>query len=419
MNKSMQLLWTRVICILLVLLACSTALAGNPATPTDLDDPDPTGHQDPDPTGHQDPDPTGHQDPDPTGHQDPPATTPPLDWVIEGDVLIACNSKAEELKVPKGIREIGPKAFKGLKKLKVVTLPDSVEKIGKEAFAGCVKLEQVKLTKKSKLKEIGSHAFKDCKKLDTGFVPKGVKVAKNAFEGAGQKPKKTPKPTPKPTPTPEPTPAPKPRMGGGGGGSSGTKIPHSRWKDTPGPDYDLLSLKELAKDTRETMNRLTLGGERLALALNQEEAGKDGDGFTAAGKIWEKKSKQIDTLVLTAAEEKDRNVWYLNGEVLRRMHKSGIFHLVLRSGTQIAVLETEGFLAGWHYDEFKSRGTANRRFEYTVEMNKELPARWQVAVEGELYELTTDEHAGIYMTGVYSGSVEALNKPYDKLFAKE
>ena len=137
------------------------------------------------------------------------------------------------------------------------------------------------------------------------------------------------------------------------------------------------------------------------------------------GLDWEKKGGQIDTLVLTAAEEKDRNVWNLNGEVLRRIYKSGIQHLVLRSGKQIAVLETKGFLAGWNYDEIKSRGTANRRFEYAVEMDEGQPAKWRVAIEGELYELTTDEHAGIYMTGVYSGSAEALDKPYDKVFAKE
>ncbi len=417
MKKSVRL-WIRIISLLLVLLVCGTALAGT-ATPTDIDDPTPTDPQDPNPTDPQDPQPTDPQNPDPTGTK-PSETTPPPDWVIKGDVLVACNSTAAKLTVPKGVKVIGPKAFLGLKKLKVVTLPDSVEKIDKEAFSGCVKLEKVKLTKKSKLKEICAHAFKNCKVLDTSFVPKGVKVAKNAFEGAGKKPAKTPKPTLKPTPKPTPTPAPKPRMGGGGGGgSSEPRIPHSKWTETVGPDYDLLNLNQLEEDAGETMEQLTLGGETLALALNPEGDEKAGDGFTVTGMDWEKESREIDTLVLTAAEGKDRNVWSLNGEVLRRMNKSGIRHLVLRSGSRIAVLETEGFLAGWNYDELKSRGTANRRFEYAVEMDADQPAKWQVSIEGALYELTTDEHAGIYMTGVYSGSAEALEKPYNTLFAKE
>ena len=182
MKKSVRL-WIRIISLLLVLLVCGTALAGT-ATPTDIDDPTPTDPQDPTPTDPQDPQPTDPQNPDPTGTK-PSETTPPPDWVIKGDVLVACNSNAAKLTVPKGVKVIGPKAFLGLKKLKVVTLPDSVEKIDKEAFSGCVKLEKVKLTKKSKLKEICAHAFKNCKVLDTSFVPKGVKVAKNAFEGAG------------------------------------------------------------------------------------------------------------------------------------------------------------------------------------------------------------------------------------------
>ena len=184
-----------------------------------------------------------------------------------------------------------------------------------------------------------------------------------------------------------------------------------------GPDYDLLNLNQLEEDAGETMEQLTLGGETLALALNPEGDEKTGDGFTVAGMDWEKESREIDTLVLTAAEGKDRNVWSLNGEVLRRMNKSGIRHLVLRSGDQIAVMETEGFLAGWSYDEMKSRGTANRRFEYEIGMNGDSPAAWKVSVEGQTYELTTDDHAGIFMTGVYSGPAEALDEPYDQLFA--
>ena len=50
------------------------------------------------------------------------------DFVIEGDVLVKCNSKDADVKVPKGIVEIGSGAFRGLETLEIVRLPDSVEK---------------------------------------------------------------------------------------------------------------------------------------------------------------------------------------------------------------------------------------------------------------------------------------------------
>ena len=55
------------------------------------------------------------------------------------------------------------------------------------------------------------------------------------------------------------------------------------------------------------------------------------------------------------ADWQNRRAWLrrLNGAVLRRMDRSGIRHLALRSGDSIAVLETEGFLAGWKYDELR------------------------------------------------------------------
>ena len=444
MRKRMCLLLIGTVCAVLLFLTGGTALAENPASPTDLD-----------------------------------PTEPPEDWVIEGDVLIACNSQAVIVKIPDGIREIGPNAFRGLERLQNVIMPDSVEIIGECAFADCKRLKAIVLSDESKLKEIRSKAFLNCKKLKTDFVPDGVKVAADAFEGAGpeetptmtpapetptpaaptkkpkptptpdaptKKPKPTPTPAPtkkpKPTPTPSPTPAPTkdhepPATGtpepdpepepepdpphyGGGGGSSKPKIPHSRNTDPAGPDYDLLDLKNLTEKPSKATNQLTFGSETLSLALNRPADAEYGDGFTVAGKDWRQEdgNPRIDTLILTAAKdsgEGKQDVWSMNGEVLRRMNKSGIEHLVLRSGDEIAVMETEGFLAGWNYDEMKSRGTANRRFEYEIDIGGGAPAAWLVQVEGQTYELTTDEHAGIFMTGVYSGSAEALDEPYDNL----
>ena len=79
------------------------------------------------------------------------------------------------------------------------------------------------------------------------------------------------------------------------------------------------------------MNRLTLGKETLALSLNRPEGAEAGDGFTVTGMDWKKAEgqEQIDTLILTAADSEDgkQNTWSVNGEVFRKMNKSGIEHL--------------------------------------------------------------------------------------------
>ena len=416
MSKRICMLCVGMMLIILMLLAGSATMAEDKATPTDLD---------------------------------------PADFVIENGVLVQCNSDAFSVTVPDGVKVIGPNAFKGKDKLQSVVLPNSVEVISQEAFADCKKLKLIVLTEDTKLKEIGSKAFLNCIKLNRDFVPEGCTVAEDAFEGAAPAPSQVPEtptpapegPTPTPTPAPE-TPAPEvtpdhnppepeteeptepedggegggfPGGGGGGGGASRPRIPHSKNKEPIGPDYDLLDLKELEKKQNDVMNQLTLGRETLALTLNRAANSETGEGFTVTGMNWQKEagSEQIDTLILTAANPEDgkQNVWSMNGEVLRKMNKSGIEHLVLRSGDQIAVMETEGFLAGWNYDEMRSRGTANRRFEYEIGIGGDAPAVWQVQVEGKTYELTTDEHAGIFMTGVYSGPAGALDEPYDQLFA--
>ena len=437
MRKRICMLCVGMMLIILMLLAGGAALAEDAATPTDLDPGDPG-----------------------TIDIGEPASTDLPEFEVDGDVLIKCNSDAFSVKVPDFVRVIGPNAFKGKEKLQSVVLPNSVEVISAGAFADCKKLKLVVLNEETKLKEIGSKAFLNCKKLNVEFVPEGCSVAADAFEGVDAAVTPTPipteeTPTPVPgeetpapaTPTPVPeTPAPEvtpdheppepeepgepevpeePEGGGGGfhggGGSSKPRIPHSRNKEPIGPDYDLLDLKELEKKQDDVMNQLTLGKETLALALNREADSETGDGFTVTGMDWRKEegSEQIDTLILTAANPEDgkQSVWSMNGEVLRKMNKSGIDHLVLRSGDQIAVMETEGFLAGWNYDEMRSRGTANRRFEYEIGIGGDSPAAWQVQVEGKTYELTTDDHAGIFMTGVYSGPAGALDEPYDQLFA--
>ena len=339
-----------------------------------------------------------------------PATStdlgPDEKWVIQGDVLIACNCQDEEVTVPAGIREIGPEAFRGLTNLRKVTLPDSVEIIGVRAFADCEHLQQVILTETTKLREIREQAFLNCRELDISFVPENVIVAENAFEGVNPV---------NPEPEPQPQPEPAPHYGGGGGGG-GHRQQHSRNTVPEGPDYDRVAVDKL--NGEEPMTQLTIGEEVLELTLEREE--KEA-AFLATAIAWGKETGEApDTLLLTAVEDSgEQSAWHLNGTVLRKLYRSGIDHLVLQVGDQIAEMETEGFLAGWEYDVLKSRGAGSSLFDYTVCINTEEPASWSVQVEEKEYELTEESHHGIYLNGVYSGTADVLAEPYETLSARK
>ena len=163
------------------------------------------------------------------------------------------------------------------------------------------------------------------------------------------------------------------------------------------------------------MSRLALGGEELELELRQ--TGAENEGFTVSAFRWEQAEGEEngagapDTLVL-AAEDAEQNTWEINGTVLRRMNKSGITHLALRTGERLVVLSTEGILEGWAYDEMKSRGTGSRRFTFTIKTGGDNPTVWQLAVDEKTYRLTEDTQADIHLTGVYDGPAEALERPY-------
>jgi hypothetical protein len=151
MRKRTCMLWAGVILAILLLLVGGTAMAEDQqiaATSTDLE----------------------------------PEPVP--DFVVEGDVLTACNSEAYIVSVPAGVRVIGPNAFRGKQKLQSVVIPDSVEVISAGAFAECTKLKLVILGENSKLKEIGSKAFLNCKNLTRLNIPASVTyIAFDAFDG--------------------------------------------------------------------------------------------------------------------------------------------------------------------------------------------------------------------------------------------
>ena len=91
--------------------------------------------------------------------------------------------------------------------------------------------------------------------------------------------------------------------------------------------------------------------------------------------------------------------WEINGAGLRKLEKSGIDRLVLQSGAHTVSMPTEGYLAGWKYEELKSRGTAGRRFTFFLEMNA-TSSKWSVDVQGDATELGTDPLSDMYLTGV-------------------
>ena len=120
-------------------------------------------------------------------------------------------------------------------------------------------------------------------------------------------------------------------------------------------DYDQVQLTGV---TEESVSTLTLGGEELELSF-------EGGAFTMAlfdpehpEASKEEHEAMGDTLILSS---RDQGAWKLNGAVLRKLNKSGVDILVLKNGDRTTSVPTEGFLAGWVYDELKSRGTAGRR----------------------------------------------------------
>ncbi len=81
--------------------------------------------------------------------------------------------------------QIGDNAFKGMKKLKKVTIGANVTKIGKNAFKGDKKLKTIKV-KSKKIKKVGKAAFKGIAKKAKFSVPKAKKAKyKKLFKKGG------------------------------------------------------------------------------------------------------------------------------------------------------------------------------------------------------------------------------------------
>lgn len=323
----------------------------------------------------------------------------------DGWVLFEYKGQQPGVTVPDGVEIIGEGAFKGNATVETVSLPGTVTEIRSKAFAECTALKKVYFRNdQGEEEDVLMHRYVDLNVAERF----NLTVAEDAFEEADFI-------------LIEEEPEPEEweesddfwdgvDFSGGGSGSSGsgstkkkttTTTPrrHARATSTMTHDYDQV---QLVGATEETMNTLILGGEELELSL-------EGGAFTLAlydpehpEASREEHEAMGDTLILTA---EGIGSWKINGAVLRKLNKSGVDTLVLQNGKQSVSVPTDGFLAGWVYDELKSRGTAGRRFEYEMRVD-ENGTHWQVTVEGKTYELGEDPLAPMYLTGVIIGKGE-------------
>ena len=201
------------------------------------------------------------------------------------------------------------------------------------------------------------------------------------------------------------------------GGKTTTRQTHGRSRVVTTHDYDQVRIGQELEEESESMHTLTLAGEQLDVTLD----GADGSAreFTFSLGDWQEPDAG-DMLVLWGVEENDPNpdadteqevLWKVNGAALRKLSRSGIDYLAFRYGDQVSILPTEDMLAGWSYDELKSRGTAGRRFDFTLTMgNEEVKPLWRVSVEEQEYELGEDELAPMYLIGAENGTLELLSR---------
>ena len=442
---------------------------------------------------------------------------------MDGDTLVAVHGMKKEktIRVPEGVRTIGPAVFRGLRKLEKVVLPDSVEEIQELAFADCTSLKKVSLSDNSGLRIIGSRAFENCTSLNSRFASKVEQVAQDAFDGTATASVYVGKDSEgsdgQIDGDPDDEIPEEDKEAGDGGTGSGKRQTHRKSKSTVTHGYDQVDVTPDEED-RKPMHTLTLDGEELELTLtdgtgapreftvslydwshpeqNGEEAAAQGNTLilwavapggdesgAAAGeeaaqdpenaeaekdaaeaeketpKSAEAEKEAAETAEAekdaaeadketpksaeaekeaaetaepeepeketptaapagesagdgSAAQETELLIWKMNGAVMRKLKRSGIDYLAFRVGDRVTAVPTEGFLAGWAYDELKSRGTAGRRFEYACAMNgAEEEPRWSVTVEGRTWELEEDPFGEIYLTGVENGTNEILQRP--------
>ncbi|MBQ9084249.1 MAG: leucine-rich repeat domain-containing protein [Clostridia bacterium] len=96
----------------------------------------------------------------------------PPEFRVEDGILIRYLGDSETVNVPRGIKEIGARAFGKKSGIKSVNLPEGITAIGTGAFLGCLNLARISLP--DSLERIGAHAFFDCRRLEAANLPRGL-----------------------------------------------------------------------------------------------------------------------------------------------------------------------------------------------------------------------------------------------------
>ncbi|MBR4956086.1 MAG: leucine-rich repeat domain-containing protein, partial [Clostridia bacterium] len=88
--------------------------------------------------------------------------------------------------IPKGVTEIGARAFAKCGWLEKVVMPDGITKIDIETFQGCTTLTEINLPDCVEIIDV--RAFENCAKLDLASLPSALKeISIEAFKGVGIK----------------------------------------------------------------------------------------------------------------------------------------------------------------------------------------------------------------------------------------
>lgn len=101
---------------------------------------------------------------------------------MSGTKITGCEKDdiPDNLVIPKGVTEIGDKAFKQCMYLESVEIPGTVKVIGEEAFDGCTSLKSITIAEG--VTKIGKNAF-DCTALTSVTIPASVTIIESAFSG--------------------------------------------------------------------------------------------------------------------------------------------------------------------------------------------------------------------------------------------
>ncbi len=138
----------------------------------------------------------------------PSQGTPPQqdskDFIISGTTLVSYNGTDAKVLIPRGITQIGDRAFHCRKSVTAVELPDTIEHIGEQvftksgikeiiipasvrtigewAFQSCPELERITFSPESKMTTFGSSAFVGCESLASVTLPPSLEeIPSQAF----------------------------------------------------------------------------------------------------------------------------------------------------------------------------------------------------------------------------------------------